>query len=420
MSRFPNKRLRDDDGFQLVEVAVALMVLGVSVLGLAGAMNLGITIAGQARQRSAAAAVAAERIEIVRNLPYEEVALDVQPTHETDPDNPDHWVTTDSPPRYDVKQGGGALEDLVVDGSVLHIEDPVVSGPTELFVYQYVTWVDDPTLDPFKRVTVVVTWRSPLNPSVSHTVTSSTFVGSGQVTVPESTPEPLSGEPGPEGGGSGNLDPCDSVNAPAGTISILSGSGATEGFTNSTTIQVRIEPTSEECTNLRSELSNDNVNYTEVAIVSRQEGDCGDQLCAWQPVTVTWTILDGEGDKKVRGRLEDGSGKLSAVDEKTIVLDQTPPTVPTSLSPSTCEVSGEDRTVTFSWGASTDTHLLGYRLYRSINSEPWTVVATVSGTTASDTTKKTHDSVRYLVRAYDKAGNESGDSNALTYHKNSC
>jgi hypothetical protein len=76
--------------------------------------------------------------------------------------------------------------------------------------------------------------------------------------------------------------------------------------------------------------------------------------------------------------------------------------------------------VTLTWPASSDVHLSGYRLYRSINDGGFESVTTTSTTSAGDTSKKSEASVRYIVKAYDRAGNESADSSQVTYARNSC
>jgi hypothetical protein len=78
--------------------------------------------------------------------------------------------------------------------------------------------------------------------------------------------------------------------------------------------------------------------------------------------------------------------------------------------------------VTIQWTASTDTNLLGYRVYKSVNSATYTqLLTTATGVrNAVDTDSKGYGSLRYIVRAYDKGGNESLDSNELLFSKNGC
>jgi fibronectin type 3 domain-containing protein len=82
--------------------------------------------------------------------------------------------------------------------------------------------------------------------------------------------------------------------------------------------------------------------------------------------------------------------------------------------------SGTNRTVVLSWGASTDSNLRGYRLYRSTDGTTWSVLTTTTALTTSDTHKKSLDSVRFHVVGYDKAGNESAATNIVSLSKNQC
>jgi Tfp pilus assembly protein PilV len=408
------RRLADEQGLGLIECTVATGVMGIAVAGLAGAMTMGMGVTGLARQRSAASLLAAERIERARNVVYSQVALNSQPAHSADPDSPDAAVSVDGT-SYDV--GGGVYEPLVVDtadGAVRHVEDPVVVGTTELYIYQYVTWVDDnaDAVFDYKRVTAVVTWRRALRNGVSSRIAMTTFIGKGSVTIPEATPTPApSATPGPSPTASPTPTPgaCPGdTTPPAGSVSIASGAGAETGYTNSLTLQVRVGA-SDACSTIDAELSNDAQSFARVTTLAPDA-----------PATVAWSIPVGDGTRTVYARYVDAAGNVSPVVSAAIVLDQTKPTVPGDLRHSTCWLDGNDRTVMLTWDPSSDASLSGYRLYRSIESGAFTAVTTTSGASMTDTTLKTYDSVRYLVRAYDRAGNESNDSNIKTYTKNSC
>ena len=137
------RRLRGaESGFTIVELMAALSVLAIGFLSLAGAMGLGLRQVGLARQRQTASEIANARLEHLRNVPYDLVALSTQPLYNADPDDPDHDVNGSN---YDVP-GPATEEPMIVDtpaGQVLHFEDPVTVGATEMKIYQWVTWVDD-------------------------------------------------------------------------------------------------------------------------------------------------------------------------------------------------------------------------------------------------------------------------------------
>lgn len=404
-------------GFGMVELTVALGVMSVAVMGMTGAMTVGIDVVGASRQRSAASAVATERIERIRNLSYDQVALFETPAHSDDPNDPDHAVSADGT-TYTLPDG--SVEPLVVDtvlGALKHIEDPVISGPTELYVHQYVTWVDDDLdgLADYKRVTVVTSWRRSLNAAVRSRVTTTTFVGRGSISVPQASPSPTpSASPSPTasptpapGGGS-----CpDDVQAPTETsMTIMAGAGAESGYTNSVSVQVRVRAT-DDCPDIVAELANENVDGAFVSVATLQSG---------VDATVAWSLPSGDGSKIVYARFRDAAGNVSSTSSGPIVLDQLQPTVPGNLRQVSCSIQGNDRSVTLTWDASSDANLSGYRLYRSIEAEAFQPVLTTGSQSASDVSPKTADSVRYLVKAYDHAGNESDASNVRTYAKNAC
>ena len=101
------------------------------------------------------------------------------------------------------------------------------------------------------------------------------------------------------------------------------------------------------------------------------------------------------------------------------MLDTTEPTTPGTLT-RTASCSGTNRTVALNWGASSDAHLVGYRVYRSTDGLSWAIVSSTTGLAASDTTAKSLTSVRYRIAAYDRAGNESTAGNTITLSKNQC
>jgi len=402
---------RDEEGFTLVELMGSLTLLAFGFIALATASSTGSRLLAQGKQRQAATEVASRQVEHIRNIPYDNVALSSTPAHSADPDNPDYWVSGDG---YDHDENA-TYETLVTDtsdGHIEHVEDVTV-GSTLLRAYHYVTWVDDPDVtgtEDYKRVTVVVKYLAPANLGRPQTVRASTLLTTGTVsiggtamtsqagTVPLPSPSPA---PVPSGTCSGD------TTGPTGTFTILSGTGADEGFTASTTVTLSLAP-SDACLPITVKLSNNNVSY-------------GDSV-TYDPnnPTTTWTIASGDGQKSVWAKFVDGLGNTRTVGPKTITLDQTRPVMPLGLNVASVSCSGSNRTVSLTWGAASDTNLVGYRLYRSIDSEPWTIVKVTASFTASDTHIKTLDSVRFRVVAYDKAGNESDPTQEQAFAKNQC
>lgn len=408
------RRRTEEDGFTLIELMGALSLLAVGFFSLAGAMGIGFKQVALARQRQSATEIANARLEHLRNLPYESAALSSPPVHNTDPQNPDYSVSADGT-TYDIP-GAPGPETLVVDtaqGQLIHIEDPVIVGTTEMSVYQYVTWRDDPDVSgtqDYKRVTVVVSFKLPAVSGISRSVTASAFVTTGEVIVTGSGTAPTQGSPSPAASPSPSASPSGScsgdLTAPAGDFSILSGSGSETGYTASTSVTLKIE-VSDGCAPVTGRFSNNNTSYgSDISLTTVLE-------------TVSWTVGSGDGTKSIWGRFKDGVGNQKTTGPYEIVLDATRPATPGTLTHSK-SCSGNNRTVNLSWGSSTDTNFRGYRVYRSIDSAAWTPVITVSTTSASDTHLKTYDSVRFYVVGYDKAGNESIASNTIQLNKNQC
>lgn len=435
------RRLRDDRGSQLIEVAVGVSVMAVAVISVVGAMGSGMQLVGHSRQRSAGSSVAVEKLERMRNLPFDEVALlagdpaHPMPVHNADPGHPNNKVSVDGL-YYRVEDGTPADEELVMEptGGLWHEEDPLDIGGTEFRVLQYVTWQQEPSV---KRIIVVVHWKFPVATGQAHQVTQSTLVTDGTVTVPDPTPTPAptpgpasSGTPAPSAPPPSAPPDCNGASVPRGALELLSGSGGAEvGYTSSSSVQVQITATHNDCLDVMAELSNTGPDgpWTPVVLICTKQ--CGQSpprtgMGAASPATVAWTIAGGDGPRTIHLRLIDGAKQPSPTGPdytRTITLDESIPTPPPgSFQQSACEITGTSRTITFTWTASSDANFRGHRLYRSIESGSFTSVGTVAGSTITDTEQKGYNSVRYYVVGYDKAGNESDDSNVLSYSKNSC
>jgi hypothetical protein len=400
-----------EEGFSLVELVAAMTIMGAGFFALAGAAGTGARLLAEGKQRQAATEIAGREIEHLRNLPYDQVALTEAPPTATDPDDPDSFVNADRT-RFDYT-GTPTWEDLVVDataGQVVHHEDLTV-GSTQLRIHRFVTWVDDPDVtgtQDYKRVTMVVAYRAPVNTGRPLSVRASALFTPGYVLIGGSGLGPTQGtNPAPVPSPTVGVPVCvgDST-APTGTFTILSGTGAADGYTASTTIVLSLAP-SDPCTPITAEFSNDGTLF-------------GGRV-TYNPAlpTATWTISNGDGLKSVWARYADANGNTRTVGPKTITLDTTKPTVPGTLT-RTVSCSGANRTVNLSWSTSTDSNLVGYRVYRSINEDDYEVVVTTTAVSGSNTHAKNLDSVRFYVVAFDKAGNESLPTNEVSLAKNQC
>lgn len=403
------RRLRpasSEDGFTIVELMAALSILAIGFFSLAGAMGLGFRQVALGRQRQTATEVGNGRVEHLRNVPYEAVALTSQPVQDPDPNEPDSFVSSDGT-QYDVT-GDGDFEDLIVDeagGQVLHLEDPVTVGKTVMEIWQYVTWFDQ--ANEIKRLTVVIVYKPVAAAGRVRTVRVSSFFTRGTVTVDGttggatqgsgSTPTPTP-SPTPTGSCSGD------TSGPTGDFQILSNTGQT-GYTASTTVTL-LMTLSDLCLPIIAQFNDGTTFSPEVTYESANP-------------TVTFGLTAGDGTKIVNGTVKDGLGNSRTLTSRSVILDTVKPTVPGTLTRSV-SCSGTNRTVNLTWGASTDAHFSGYRVYVSTNSGSWAVLTTSSLLSYSTSHAKGLDSVRYYVAGYDDAGNESDESNLVSLSKNQC
>ncbi|MFM7271631.1 MAG: prepilin-type N-terminal cleavage/methylation domain-containing protein [Actinomycetes bacterium] len=392
-------------GMTLIELVVAITLLAIIMLGLSASIGTAFQAVALGRQRQVAEAAANKRLEELRDVDYAQMAMSEQPTRSSDDTNPDHWVSATGT-SYDVT-GNGEYEPLIVDavtpGPVLHVESPVVVGTTKVDVYQFVTWVDAPNVpgtQNLKRITVVVKYRNITTPGTAHVLRESVLFTNGTVTVPRGSTTTTTT----------TTVPTTTTTVPSsgcGSFAAASGSGSIVGYTASRTVTLTLAmaPCS---TRVWTQFSNDG-------------GTTWGAESEWSAAnpTLAWTLATGDGTKSIAGRARFEASDYWSLGAQSIVLDTTVPSTPGTLS-RTASCSGTNRTVQLTWGASSDTNLVGYRVYRSTDGVSWAIVSSTTGLTASDTTAKSLTSVRYQIAAYDQAGNESVAGNTITLSKNQC
>ena len=149
--RYRLTRLRNEEGFTLVEAMAALSILAIGIFAAAQALTAGLLTTGLSRQKLAARSALDQQMEDARTLNYDNLVLsDASPlSHSTTTTNPDYWVDQNAQ-TYD-PDGSGPLspEPLVrvagASPALQHYQNPLVVGSTTYTVYRYVTWVDSPT-----------------------------------------------------------------------------------------------------------------------------------------------------------------------------------------------------------------------------------------------------------------------------------
>jgi hypothetical protein len=413
---------RSEDGFTLVEIVVALGILTTVAVGFMMSAGIGFRTVAVARQREIASELASARLEHLRNVPFEQVALSSAPTHDSDPEHPDYWVSSPNPTHYDISGGDGQWEELIIDaanGDVLNVEDPVTVGSTVMEIYQYATWVDDATIagtHDYRRVTVVVRYKAPASSGVNKLQRASTLFTSGTVTVgaPSSTTttisDPTTTTTAPPATTSTTAaGPCaGDTAAPVGGFTIGASGDAEVGFSASSNVSLQLLFT-DACTPIVVNFSNDGNTWG------------ADVTYDATSPQVSWSLPAGDGTKSVYGRVRDGAGNMVTLSQQSVVVDATAPTAPGNVV-RTVSCSGSNRTATLSWIASTDTNLRGYRVYRSTDGSTWSQLGSTTSTSYANTHAKTLNSVRFYVVAYDKAGNISvaAPNPVISLAKNQC
>jgi type II secretory pathway pseudopilin PulG len=169
--------MRRDDGFAIVEILVAILILATGAIAVLGLFDASTRNTFRAEQTQVALNRAQRELEQIRQLDYEDVALTTTPAASSDPDDPRYRVSGNdfalgwdgtTPSGYAemaVKNIGGLSDGLVNPGPT-----SFTSGDVSGEVYRYVVWRDDPscqkvpssTLDAcpgthdYKRVVVIV------------------------------------------------------------------------------------------------------------------------------------------------------------------------------------------------------------------------------------------------------------------------
>jgi type II secretory pathway pseudopilin PulG len=389
-----------EEAFTVVEVLVALSLFALVIVGLVTSSNSGLRLVGSSKARQTATELANATVERARSTPYDVLAMRTGETYETDADSPDADVSGGT--TYDA---GAGAEDLVVSADsdeALHKTDNTVSG-VSFDIYRYVTWVAvDTEPKAYKRVTVVVQWPGQAPGGGPNRVTMSTFINADGVawtvsgsTTATSTSGSSSTSSTSSTTASASCEAGD-TSGPTGTITVLAGTGANQGYTAVPTVTLALTA-SDPCGPVSMEFSNDGSTYSGLEASATSKA---------------WTLTGGDGTKTVWVRYADGRDNLS-VASAPIRLDTTRPSTPGSFT--LTSLTGGNA-VKLTWTSSSDTSpgvLVGYRVYRKIGSGPFANRPPSLGAPCSTTPCQWQEAVdkrvtySYYVVAYDAAGNES-------------
>ncbi len=93
------KSIRNQKGISLIEVIIALAILGVIAVAFLGGLMTSLKAVSIADERSTAQSLAQSQMEYVKSLPYEEGASpSYEQTNMSSPDYPGYTSSVDAPP----------------------------------------------------------------------------------------------------------------------------------------------------------------------------------------------------------------------------------------------------------------------------------------------------------------------------------
>jgi type II secretory pathway pseudopilin PulG len=418
--------LSREAGMTIIELMVALSILAAVMVGLGGVIGISYKTVALSRQRQVAEAVVNQRLEEIRDIDFSRLSLTQNaptPSHSTDTTNPDYYMSADGL-NYDVT-GAGKNEALILNnpspGTVDHVQSPVTVGTTQVDIYQYVTVAAGSTSNPtLKRVTVVAKYRNQAVNGISRilresvTLTSGSFTLGSTSTTATTTGSPTTTTTGPATTttttpGCSNLASAPTV---GGQFTIPVIGSAQQGYSATQTVTIQLPSLTDTCQPISVRFSNDGTTWGPWSVYDPNN------------LTLAWTLTAGDSTKTVSGQTKDVNANVVSLGQQTVVLDTTAPAAPASFSYS-ASCSGSTRNVTLTWGASTDLHFVGYRLYTSTDGgNTWSQAANSPTTSIQlgESGPKQLASVSYYVVGYDAAGNKSTQVPvpALTFSKNQC
>ncbi len=200
--------MKHEDGFTVIEVLLAILILSVGVLAAIGSLNASRRLSLVAERQTSMAHRAQAELERVKSMSYSQIGLTGTSSSWSTNVSDFNGVNSGSCPSYqpDHKAGGStATEPLVINGCTYTINGtttlyasgslapttPWTDGNFSGTVYDFITYRNDPscsgsycpTSNDYKRITIVVTLNGashPSNPAIISTFLADPSLNSAQ------------------------------------------------------------------------------------------------------------------------------------------------------------------------------------------------------------------------------------------------
>jgi type II secretory pathway pseudopilin PulG len=181
---------RRSEGFTVVEVVVAVLLLSVGILATVSVLDGSRNLTAVAQKENTAAQVGQQEMERLLGLGYAKIGLTSTPIRSSDPANPNFYVTTGGLFQWD-RTTATRTESFCgpanCPGGLVGPPEDWSAGTLKGQIHRYVTWSDDlcancPTTTDYKRVTVVLTMagpNAPKRPIVVSTIVADPNAGPG-------------------------------------------------------------------------------------------------------------------------------------------------------------------------------------------------------------------------------------------------